>query len=188
MQGRDEWTLQVVRETAYRNAPAHGYRPGTRIRVKAGLHWLGGNERPHWSITAAIGTARELRTGDWQSGGCCHEDILRHWPQLAPIVALHLSDDTGAPMRAAANAVYHAGRSKRFGRHGDESAYYEPNADHLRNHLRITAEQARQLIEEAPTGAAIVAFVETQRERWQAESAAGEALLRAMLAEQQVTA
>ena len=35
-----------------------------------------------------------------------HETILQYWPELAPIIALHLSDDTGEPMHSEANGWY----------------------------------------------------------------------------------
>lgn len=176
MPRNESWPIKLELETDLRGARAPGYKPGTRIRVTAGLHWLDGNAAPYWSVTAAIGTPRELQTGDWQSGGCCHDEVLRHWPQLAPVVALHLADDAGVPMHAVANAIYHAGRSRRFG----GSGYYPANADHLRSHLRINAEQARQLIEEAPTARAIELFVVDQIPRWRDESAAALQLLRDM--------
>lgn len=80
---------------------------GERYRITAhgGLHYIRGNSAPYFSITAdqdvAIG-------GCWRedSGGCLHELILRFWPDLADLVALHLSDIDGAPMHAAANGWY----------------------------------------------------------------------------------
>jgi len=44
-------------------------------------------------------------------GGACHDIILKLWPELAPVVALHLSDDRGVPMHFEANGLYHLGFS-----------------------------------------------------------------------------
>lgn len=172
MPRNESWPIRLELTKPYDGAEAHGYQRGTLIRVEAGLHWLQGNAAPYWSVTAAIGTPRQLQTGDWQAGGCCHEDVLRHWPELEPVVALHLADDSGVPMHAQANAVYHAGRSPRFGGAG----YYDGNADHLRSHLRISADEAAAVMA-LPTRAAIESFVLDQIPRWRAESEAAHALL-----------
>lgn len=59
-----------------------------------------------FSVTAYI--YEETHTGGWRDigGGCCHEHILKLWPDLAPLVALHLADQDGTPMHAIANAFY----------------------------------------------------------------------------------
>ena len=59
------------------------------------------NGHEYFSITATVYVNRKD-----VMGGCCHDHILALRPDLAPFVALHLSDYTGAPMFAAANAFY----------------------------------------------------------------------------------
>ena len=66
------------------------------------LYQLRGNARPYFSTTATV-----RWRGGAESGGCCHGDILRVCPALAPLVALHLSDDEGAPMHAEANGFFY---------------------------------------------------------------------------------
>jgi hypothetical protein len=39
--------------------------------------------------------------------GCLHDEALAAFPELAPIVAVHLSDVDGVPMHAEANGRYH---------------------------------------------------------------------------------
>ena len=77
-----------------------------RTTVTAGLHYLAGNERPYFSVTCAVD--EQAGNGRWMesSGGADREAILAEFPELAPVVALHLSDDRGVPMHAVANGVY----------------------------------------------------------------------------------
>ncbi len=39
--------------------------------------------------------------------GCCHDEILKVYPEFRPFVDLHLCDAKGAPMYAEANGFYH---------------------------------------------------------------------------------
>ena len=78
-----------------------------RIRVKGGLHYIKGNSRPYFSITADID--RKGRSSLWveDSGGCCHDEIEKRFPgKFSDLIALHLSDDTGTPMHSAGNGLY----------------------------------------------------------------------------------
>lgn len=70
------------------------------------------SQRPYFSVT---GTDRDLRYRDSMSSGAIHETILQVFPELAPIVALHLSDDNGVPMHAEANGWYWAGGNRLSG-------------------------------------------------------------------------
>jgi hypothetical protein len=63
-------------------------------------------ERNYFSVTGEISTERERAKGNCQSCGCIHEEVLNAFPQLAPLVALHLSDLDGVPMHAEANGFY----------------------------------------------------------------------------------
>ncbi len=66
-----------------------------------------GNGHNSFSITADI--YRKAGNGQWQddSGGCCHEEVAKHFPNLAPFIKWHLFDANG-PMHYIANTVYHA--------------------------------------------------------------------------------
>ena len=46
----------------------------------------------NWSITADIYEQRKNERFVWCAGGCCHEEILKHFPQFKMFVDLHLSN------------------------------------------------------------------------------------------------
>jgi hypothetical protein len=78
-----------------------------RLIVDAGLHFIRGNKKPYFSIVA---TEDVLDRDIWRnvSAGCLHEKIVEHFPELKPIVAMHLSDIDGEPMYALENGLYFA--------------------------------------------------------------------------------
>lgn len=83
------------------------YAKGAIITVTAQAYQLGGNQHPHFSVTGDVTTPESRRKRDIDMGGCIHEHILRFWPELKPLVDLHLSNaDDGEPMHAEANGFY----------------------------------------------------------------------------------
>lgn len=64
------------------------------------------NGHQDFAITAEI---KELRGSRfvWAAGGCCHDEILKVFPEFKIFVDLHLCDYLGNPMYADANGFYH---------------------------------------------------------------------------------
>jgi hypothetical protein len=150
-----------------------------KLVVQGGLHYLRGNSLPHFSITA-IGFEKNRRNSRWVEsfGGCCHDEILKRFPQFADLVSLHLSDNDGVPMHALENGFYHLGGS--WGR---------PDLKVAAEHFRISEDEARNLImlfgdEFSLTGGflgkgyaeeakkKLAAWVDSQRPRWKQEALA----------------
>lgn len=84
-----------------------------RIDVKIQLADECKNGACHWSVTADI--YEERRNGHFVNvgGGCCHDDILKHFPEFSKFVALHLCDCYGAPLYAVENGFYHITNSSK---------------------------------------------------------------------------
>lgn len=83
---------------------------GQTYRITANLRFDDecGNGHNTFSMTGTID--REGRNGQWydHSGGCIHEKIIKHFPELAKYVKWHLTSTDG-PMHYIANTVYLAG-------------------------------------------------------------------------------
>lgn len=84
-----------------------------RIDVKIQLTDECKNGVCHWSITADIYGKRRNGRFVWCSGGCCHNEISKHFPEFSMFVALHLSDCYGAPLYAVENGYYHMKNSSK---------------------------------------------------------------------------
>jgi hypothetical protein len=145
-------TTQTVLKTLTRALPDRTF---TVARV--GLDKLDGNRQAYWTATADVyephgtwsGRARYDNEREADMCGSTHGAILRAFPKLAPIVALHLSDPDGVPMYALANGRYHLANGDR----------------------QTAAKLWRCDIAELPEIEDVESFIEAQRERWARESA-----------------
>ena len=130
----------------------------------------------HFSIT---GTTWAKNHHDLHSAGAIHEDILATLPELSEIVALHLSNakvdpneprSLGEPMHSVENGWYWAGGTKWNGSEPNDP----PNVDHLASHLRITKEEAEELINKVKnkemTKEEFTNYSNSQKERWRTEA------------------
>lgn len=89
--------------------------------VRYGLRYISGNRLPYFSVTFTPHSERSTLPF-----GACHDYILRHAPELADIVALHMSSPSGVPMYAVENGWYWLsnwnGKGTHTGDHGLEVA------------------------------------------------------------------
>ena len=104
------------------------------ISVEGGLHYIKGNKAPYFTITAEIKRIAKNGRRVWESGGCCHEEILKHFPRFADLVELHLSDIDGAPTHAEENGAYWLGFSK----------YQAYDCKTASKHFRIAEDQMQE--------------------------------------------
>lgn len=75
---------------------------GERISANYGFFYIEGNKRPYFSVTANIVDKYGADAG----GGCCHDLIAKHFPELSCLIRWHLVDDIGTPMHYIANGMY----------------------------------------------------------------------------------
>lgn len=78
-----------------------------RIRAKYGFDLefaARNNQAPHFSVTGETQRREDVR---WRegSGGCIHEEIAKHFPELAPLLKWHLVS-TEEPMHYFANGIF----------------------------------------------------------------------------------
>lgn len=78
------------------------------MRIKIRLNDECKNGHQDFSITATYWEVGKVRNDrNMIGGGCCHDEILKHRPDLQIFVNLHLCDFTGCPMYAVGNGFYH---------------------------------------------------------------------------------
>jgi len=146
-------------------------------------------DRCYFSVT---GFVRDHR-GREQMGGCIHNVILANAPEYAPLIALHLSDvETGEPLYAVDNGYYLAagalGGLDRAFHAGNEDPPRTPAEcqDALAKLFRIDRILASGILYAIRTAydispklakATFAAQVDALRPQWEAEAAAGRALL-----------
>jgi hypothetical protein len=101
-----------------------------RIDVKIQLADECNNRVCSWSITADIYEKRKNGRFVWCSGGCCHDEILKHFPEFSKFVSLHLCDCYGAPIYAVENGFYLIGKESK---------------EKVMDYLRVTKEEYNAL-------------------------------------------
>jgi len=110
------------------------YRDGSdTLRIIANVRYDDecGNGHNTFSITADI--QRKGNNKQWyeDSGGCCHDEVAKHFPELAPLIKWHLCGSDG-PLHYVANTVYFAGNKDHNGlRKGEEKQIRNGKTDLL---------------------------------------------------------
>lgn len=105
--------------------------PRVKIEVKIRLDDECNNKHCEFAITCS--GYHKAKNGVWVNdfGGCCHDKILKYFPQFEDFVRLHLCDCHGAPMYALENGLYWL---------------KEGGAEKLAEYWRITPEEAQQFV------------------------------------------
>lgn len=82
-----------------------------RITVTVSLNDDCHNNMCDWSVTADIRRKNKCGTYGEYMGGCCHNEVAKHFPELAKFIPLHCSNHYGAPMYPVDNGMYHVKNS-----------------------------------------------------------------------------
>ncbi len=171
---------EVVRTV---RTPGGGFQK-VRYQALGGLHYIKGNSSPHFSLTYS----EEVRTGQgWsmRGAGADHEAILKRWPSLKDLAALHLSDKDGQPMHVKANGWYWlagflGGMGEEY--HGGQDRKPEECLQIFADLVRVSLDSARGLARKFREGSDKGAnrrartrfgkWCDKQGPRWAAEAAA----------------
>ncbi len=78
-----------------------------KMNVRISLDDYSKNGICDWSVTADIYEKRKNGRYVWYSSGCCHDEILKHFPEFKTFIDLHLCNHYGQPMYPVDNGVYH---------------------------------------------------------------------------------
>lgn len=121
--------------------------PADLVVATGQLVRLDGNARPYFSLTGETYEGRHAAESRMTSGGAIGETLTQVWPDLAPLNALHLADDRGEPMYAAANGYYWLGFTRWVAWDSTEDEYGRPRDCRaiVAAHFRISLDEADQL-------------------------------------------
>jgi hypothetical protein len=108
-----------------------------RLIVRSELVHLEGNSNAHFSITGEHHYRAKNNRWVLIACGAIHDEITKQMPELAPLLLVHLADQNGVPMHAYENAGYWAGQTK----------YQQLDLETLADHLRVTRQEAFEMIE-----------------------------------------
>lgn len=179
-------TNETILASVTRTFPAPmGYKGQLIATAKA--YQLGGNQHPHFSVTGEISTQGERSRGDFQTGGCIHDEILKAWPAIAPVVAMHLSNaDDGQPMHGEANGFYwlagaFGGLGERY--HGGTDKSPDECLAIFADYVRVTIDEAQSIARAVRDafndGARVAISAEVTEAAKQANAKAGNAAAKA---------
>jgi hypothetical protein len=105
--------------------------------------------RGYFSITGEIRDERQ-RPDHMIAGGCIHDEIREHFPEIAPLIPLHLSNSaTGEPMHAEANGLYWLKKAACIPSQYEPDQTPEQCRETLARHLRTDDKTTRQHIAQA---------------------------------------
>ena len=96
----------IYKQTNYFKEDGEEYRIIVTISLDDDCH----NNMCDWSITADIEHKTEYGYREYM-GGCCHDEIIKHCPELAKFIPLHCCNHYGAPLYPVENGIYHVKRS-----------------------------------------------------------------------------
>lgn len=112
------------------------------------------DQAPYFSITGELRNMRRAPQNQVECCGCMHDEVMQHFPELEPILLVHLSNEHGVPMHAVQNALYWLGLLSTkprddFGRTPVETdpwrGAWSPAMS--ASHLRISDDNVRELRE-----------------------------------------
>ena len=133
--------------------------------VQYGLRYLRQNPFPYFSVTVTAPDSMDVAVG------CCHEDILKVYPDMQDIIDLHCSNPYGEPAYPNADGWYWYSSFDGKGTHTDKD-----DIEMFAKHVRISIEDARSMRikktrnKNGSIPKQFTKFIANQRERWLIEA------------------
>ena len=115
---------RVFKRQRLKFGPKVFHQDGTKYRITANVRFDDdcGNGHNTFSVTGDIDRWQRGRWVD-DAGGCIHDEIRAHFPELAPLIKWHLCSSDG-PLHYIANTTHFAGDRDFWGRRaGEPSAW-----------------------------------------------------------------
>lgn len=97
----------IYSSTKFFTENGNEYRIRTTVSLNDDCH----NNICDWSITADVDWKNKHGKYEDYLGGCCHDEVAKHFPELSKFISLHLCNHYGAPMYPVENGIYHVRRS-----------------------------------------------------------------------------
>jgi len=118
------------------------------------------NQAPYYSVTATIDRIGRNGARSECSGGMQHDEVAKHFPDVAATIRWHLADNTATPMHYKANTLYwadhiHPSHYISHGAPAYEVRYasrYGQTKEDYQKHLRSTMVYGALPGEDAPMG------------------------------------
>lgn len=85
-----------------------------------------GNGHNSFGITGEVNKNKNFTDNGFISGGCMHEEIIKHFPEFKHLVKWHLTSSDG-PMYYLANTLYHASSRDCWGKLKGEPKEFKTN-------------------------------------------------------------
>jgi hypothetical protein len=171
-------TEQVLAANTWRkliSGKPYGEAKRVELTVTAQLVKRAGNSYPYFTITGEVKKVDKRYRDPVITCGAIHEVIVEQFPNLAPLVAVHLSAADGQPMHAEANARYWCGLST----YADGSPMGEYKPRMLAQHLQCDRATAAEVYEALKRGLPWQTITSTLKlvELWSTQAGAARKLL-----------
>lgn len=139
----------------------------TTIRWSIKLAIAGRNKAPYWSFTGDMYEGRRIAESKLLTCGAIGRQIAAIAPEFGVFERLHLSDSNGVPMYVEENGAYWLGLLSG-----------EPQLGLAARHFRVTLDEVESLLDRILTQTdsydgqmcVLRTWIDSHRERWQAES------------------
>ena len=102
---KSKLTRSQFKTYAQKEIDYHGTKADIIVKIRYDDECSNGHNT--FTITADTYKRSGRRESAYLAGGCCHDEIIKHFPELKRAIDFHLTSSDG-PLHYVANAMYHA--------------------------------------------------------------------------------